>query len=120
MGRGSIVARRLREVRLQAGISQKQLGIKAGFDEFAASARVNQYERGKHMPHLHTLTQLAKALSIPVPYFYCEDAEIAEAILKFSALGSAERKRLLGIMSGRRRPGQDDVASTAVGLESKG
>jgi len=33
MGRISIVAKRLKEARLLAGISQKKLGIKAGIDE---------------------------------------------------------------------------------------
>ena len=56
----------------------------------AASARVNPYERGKHMPHLQTVAQLAKVVNVPVPYFYCQDAELAE-ILKFSALGKAEK-----------------------------
>lgn len=98
MGGVSIVAKRLKEARLLAGISQKQLGIQAGIDEFSASARVNQYERGKHMPDLQTLTRLAAVMRVPVPYFYCQDAELAEAIVKFSALGKAQRKRMLGLM----------------------
>ena len=91
----SIVAKRLKEARLNAGISQKQLGIKAGIDEFSASARINQYERGKHMPDLQTLTHLAAVMHVPVPYFYCQDAELADLIVKFSSLGKAQRKRLL-------------------------
>ncbi len=98
MGRVSIVAERLKESRLQVGISQKQLGIQAGIDDFSASARINQYERGKHMPDLQTLTRLAAVLGVPVPYFYCEDAELAAVIVKFSALGKAQRKRLLGLI----------------------
>jgi transcriptional regulator with XRE-family HTH domain len=94
----SIVAKRLKEARLNAGISQKQLGIKAGIDEFSASARINQYERGKHTPDLLTLTRLAAVMKVPAPYFYCQDAELAEAIVKFSALGKAQRKRLLTLM----------------------
>lgn len=94
----SIVAKRLKEARLRTGISQKQLGIKAGIDEFSASARINQYERGKHMPDLQTVTRLAAVMRVPAPYFYCEDAELAELILKFSALGRAQKRRLLGSM----------------------
>jgi transcriptional regulator with XRE-family HTH domain len=100
MGGISIVAKRLKEARLQAGISQKQLGIKAGIDDFSASARINQYERGKHMPDLQTLSRLAAVLQTPVPYFYCQDTELADVIVKFSALGRAQRKRLLGQMGG--------------------
>jgi transcriptional regulator with XRE-family HTH domain len=98
MGGVSIVAKRLKEARLRAGISQKQLGIKAGIDEFSASARINQYERGKHMPDLLTLTRLAAVMEVSVPYFYCQDVELADLILKFSTLGKAQRRRLLGFM----------------------
>ena len=98
MGRVSIVAERLKEARLHVGISQKQLGIQAGIDDFSASARINQYERGKHMPELQTLTRLAAVMGVPVPYFYCQDAELAAVIVKFSALGKAQRKKLLGLI----------------------
>jgi transcriptional regulator with XRE-family HTH domain len=98
MGGPSIVAKRLKEARLRAGISQKQLGIKAGIDDFSASARINQYERGKHMPDLQTVARLAAVVQMPVPYFYCQDAELADLIVKFSALGKAQRKRLIGSM----------------------
>jgi transcriptional regulator with XRE-family HTH domain len=98
MGGISIVAKRLKEARLRAGVSQKQLGIKAGIDEFTASARINQYERGKHMPDLQTLTRLADVLHVPVPYFYCLDTELADVIVKFAALSKAQRRRLLGLI----------------------
>ncbi len=99
MSRVSIVAERLKEARLHAGLSQKKLGILAGIDDFSASARVNQYERGKHMPDLQTLTRLAAVVKVPVPYFYCQDADLAAVIVKFSSLGKVQRKRLLGLMS---------------------
>jgi transcriptional regulator with XRE-family HTH domain len=98
MGEISIVAKHLKEARLRAGLSQKQLGIQAGIDEFSASARINQYERGKHMPDLLTLTRLAAVMHVPAPYFYCENEQLADVILKFSALGKAQKKRLLGLL----------------------
>jgi transcriptional regulator with XRE-family HTH domain len=89
----SIVAKRLREARLRAGISQKQLGIKAGIDEFSASARINQYERGKHMPNFQTMSRLADVMRVPVPYFYCPDPDLAEVIVKFSVSAKAQKRR---------------------------
>lgn len=89
----SIVAKRLKEARLRVGISQKQLAIKGRIDDFSASARINQYERGNHMPDLQTVTRLAAVLNMPAAYFYCEDSELAEGIVKFGALGKAQRKR---------------------------
>jgi transcriptional regulator with XRE-family HTH domain len=94
----SIVARHLKEARLRSGLSQKQLGIKAGIDEFSASARINQYERGKHMPDLQTLTRLAAVMHVPVPYLYCEDEELSGFILKFSVLSKAQKRRLVNSM----------------------
>ena len=98
MGGVSVVAKRLKEARLRVGISQKQLGIKAGIDDFSASARINQYERGKHMPDLQTVGRLAAILRVPAAYFYCEDPELAEIIVKFATLGKAQRKRVMGLL----------------------
>jgi transcriptional regulator with XRE-family HTH domain len=79
----NIVALRLRQARLGAGLSQEKLGILAGIDEFSASARVNQYERGKHVPDFQMLERFAEVLATPLPYFYARDDALAEYILKF-------------------------------------
>ncbi|HTY50830.1 MAG TPA: helix-turn-helix transcriptional regulator [Steroidobacteraceae bacterium] len=94
----SIVAERLRQARLRVGISQKQLGIQAGIDLFGASARINNYERGRHAPDLQTLSRLAAVLQVPAPYFYCQDEELAAVILKFSTLEPAQKRRLLDLL----------------------
>lgn len=98
MSEVSVVAKRLKEARTRAGISQKQLGIQADIDEFSASARINQYERGKHEPDLRTLSRLASVLDVPVPYFYCEDAELAQVIIGFAGLRRADRKKVLALL----------------------
>ena len=67
-----VVARRLREARTKKGISQEHLGVLAGIDEFSASARINQYERGKHMPPYETVRRLARVLDVPTEYLYTE------------------------------------------------
>jgi transcriptional regulator with XRE-family HTH domain len=46
-----------------------ELGVRAGIDEYSSSARINQYERGKHTPDFLTARHLAKVLSVPVAYF---------------------------------------------------
>ena len=86
----SVVAKRLKEARLRAALSQKQLGIKAGFDEFSASPRINQYERGKHTPDYSTVERLARVLRVPTPYLYAREDELAETILKY---GESARRR---------------------------
>lgn len=83
----SVVGKRLKEARLRAGLSQKQLGIKAGIDEFSASPRINQYERGKHTPDYATVERLATVLQVPTPYFYAREDELAKVILAFRRSG---------------------------------
>lgn len=91
----SIVGSRLREARERAGISQKQLGIKAGIDPDVASARINQYEKGKHLPHLATARQLAKVLGVPTPYLYADDNELAAWILAYERIPAATRRLII-------------------------
>ena len=90
-----MVGRRIREARLRAGLSQKQLGIKAGIDELVASPRVNQYERGKHAPDFSTAERLAKVLDVPVPYFYAKEDHLADWILAFLELTPETRRSIL-------------------------
>ena len=82
----STLAKRLKEARLRSGLSQERLGILAGIDEMSASARMNQYERGKHAPDWLTVQRLAAVLQVPVAYFYADDDDAAELLLAFYAL----------------------------------
>lgn len=59
---------RLKQARLNAGLSQKMLGIEAGIDAFVASTRINRYELGIHRPDLLTVRKLAKVLDVPVAF----------------------------------------------------
>lgn len=79
----SPLCRRLKEARLAANLSQKQLGIAAGMDEFSASARMNHYELGRHSPDYSTLKRIALVLSLPTAYFYAEEDDLAELIKNF-------------------------------------
>jgi len=105
MADDSVVAKRLREARTRAELSQKQLGIKAGIDEFSASPRINQYERGKHAPDYSTVERLAKVLKVPTPFFYAGDDDLAKIILLLGALSPKARKQLLTKLSSKKRAG---------------
>lgn len=85
----------MKAAREKLGISQTELGVRAGIDEFCASARINQYERGKHTPDFLTAKNLAKVLGMPTAYFYAEDDTLAELIMLFGKLKGMERKALL-------------------------
>jgi len=89
------ITKRLKEAREKAGISQKKLGIAAGIDEFSSSARMNQYETGKHTPDFATLARIAKVLKVHTAYFYAEDDLLAEIISLYSKLNKTKQKELL-------------------------
>lgn len=77
----TLFSMRLKEARKRAGLSQKQLGILAEIDEFSASARINQYERAKHLPDLDTAKRLADVLGVPMAFLYCYEDDLAELLL---------------------------------------
>lgn len=93
----SVFAQRMKTARKRLGISQMELGVRAGIDEASASARINQYERGKHVPDYSTASNLAKALGVPTAYFYANDDGLAELIAVYGTLTQTKKKALLAI-----------------------
>lgn len=91
----SPLPKRLKEARQEKGLSQKTLGILAGIDEFSASSRMNQYEKGKHTPDFATLKRLAEVLDLPTGYFYCEEDWQAAVLKKMSLISQVQRKKIL-------------------------
>jgi transcriptional regulator with XRE-family HTH domain len=91
----ALFCKRLKEARLAAGLSQRQLGIRADIDPFVASTRINRYEKGVHQADLGTASRLAKALELPLAYFFAEDERLARMIATFSKLTRAEQERIL-------------------------
>lgn len=83
---------------MSAKISQKKLGIAAGIDEFSASARMNQYETGKHVPDLLTLKRISKVLKVPLAYFYAEDEAQADLLINFESLSKAMRIEIIKLI----------------------
>lgn len=92
--------KRLKEARLAIGLSQKQLGIEAGLDEFVASARINRYEVGVHAPDYPMAVRLAKVLDVPVAYLYCDSDDLARMVLAFHRASKATRKEVMARLVG--------------------
>ncbi|MBS0575065.1 MAG: helix-turn-helix transcriptional regulator [Proteobacteria bacterium] len=103
--RGSPFPRRLKQARKAAALSQKQLGVLAGIDEFVASPRINRYEQGVHQPDFDTATRLAKVLRVPLAYLFAQDDRLAEMILAFAALPKRQQEAWL-----RSKPAGTDAA----------
>jgi len=100
----STIARRIKEARLRAGMSQTALGVASGMDPGVASPRMNQYERGKHTPDPLTAQRIAKALAVPAPYLYADEDLMAEIILLAGRLDNAGKKELVDDLKARANP----------------
>lgn len=84
----------MKEARTYAGLSQERLGVLAGIDEMSSSARMNQYERGKHEPDFTMVERIAKVLNVPESYFYAKDDEAAWLQVVFHRMSPAEREKV--------------------------
>ncbi|MCU4391360.1 helix-turn-helix domain-containing protein [Acinetobacter courvalinii] len=94
----NVFAMRLRLARKAKGLSQEKLGILAGIDESSASARMNQYERGKHVPDFLVASKIAEVLELPTAYFYVEDEVLAEILRRSYSLDAEKQNRLLSFI----------------------
>ncbi|WP_096388141.1 helix-turn-helix transcriptional regulator [Hafnia sp. CBA7124] len=90
-----MLTKRLKEARLRAGLTQEKLGVLAGIDEASASARMNQYERGKHTPDFDMACKLAKILKVPVSFLYTPEDDLSQFILLFGSLSESDKRAIL-------------------------
>ena len=58
--------RRIRHYRMLRGMTQKALGIAAGFSPETADIRIAQYESGARTPKQNLLCQMARVLGVPL------------------------------------------------------
>ncbi|OOR90924.1 transcriptional regulator [Moraxella caviae] len=91
----NIFAQRLKLARKARKLSQEKLGILSGIDPSSASARMNQYERGKHTPDFLTLSKIAHTLELPIAYFYAENDDLADLIRHFHRSDDVQKLELL-------------------------
>ncbi|MGY5958669.1 HTH cro/C1-type domain-containing protein [Kosakonia sp. BK9b] len=94
-----VFSRRLKAARLAKGLSQKQLGILAGIDEFVASPRINRYEKGIHQANTEIVQQLARVLEVPLAYFYAEDDDLASLISHWARVDAERRKAIIALIA---------------------
>jgi transcriptional regulator with XRE-family HTH domain len=94
----SVFGKRVKAARLQAGLSQEKLGVAAGIDEMSSSARMNQYERGKHEPDFSMVERIANVLNVPECYFYCKDDDMAHVLVELHRAPDARKAEILKII----------------------
>ena len=76
------MGKRLKIARINAGLKQAELGVRAGLDEESASARISSYENEVHAPDFRLVRKIAAVLDVPEAYFYAVEDDLAELILR--------------------------------------
>jgi transcriptional regulator with XRE-family HTH domain len=99
----AVFAKRLKEERKRAGLSQERLGVLAGIDEMSASARMNQYERGKHEPDFSMVERIAAVLNVPEAFFYAKDDDLGWLLVAFHRMAGAQRREVVDLV-GKLQP----------------
>lgn len=94
----SVFGMRLKAARLEAGLSQEQLGLLAGLEVESASARMNRYERGTRVPAVALVERIGAVLNRPVAYFYAVDDDEAMLITAYHRMEEVKKKRLLAMV----------------------
>lgn len=89
------LSKRLKEARKRAGLNQHEVGVRAGIIEDNASAKINQYEQGVHIPRYPRAQDLARALNVPTAYFYAESDDLAELLYYYQRASHRQRQVLL-------------------------
>ena len=118
MGGNEPFASRLRQARLRKGArlkaagmkgrySQERVAINIGVAEESASARLNHYEKGRHLPDLETAKRLAKELEVPLAYLFCDDNAVAEILLILDKLPARKKKQAAALLEALVGPPSD-------------
>ena len=80
---------------MAAGLSQRMLGVRMGYEERTSGVRINQYERSVHEPHFSFVKRMSSILSRPTAYFYAEESDLADLIAVYRTLSATGRRKLL-------------------------
>ena len=56
---------------------------------------MNHYEKGRHMPDIQTIRQMADELGVPMAYFFCDSDEFAEIVCLLDQMNDDQVKQLL-------------------------
>lgn len=104
----SLFARRLKEARLAAGLTQEALGTLAGLSIEVSRTRINRYERGTSGVSEAMAKSLATALAVPVASLYADSPAMAQVIEALAKLPASEQKKVA-----------EELAARVEGLRSR-
>ena len=103
MDKRSKLGSRLRAVRKERSLTQRELATRAG----VSSNAISLIERGEISPSVATLQNLATALQVKMSYFFDEDVQIDILHTKASERPALESKEVIIEGLGKRLKGQE-------------
>ena len=80
-----LLGERIKKIRTFRGLTQRELGLKLGYEERNADVRVAQYESGYRVPKKDTLIEISKILNVNYINFVTKVPGCAEDIMQLSS-----------------------------------
>ena len=77
-----VLGERIKRIRTFRDLTQRELGLKLGYEERNADVRIAQYESGYRVPKKDTLMEIAKILNVNYINFITESPGCAEDIMQ--------------------------------------
>lgn len=75
------IGEKIKTARNHRGLTQRELGIKLGFDEKSADVRVAQYESGTRTPKAELLSEIASILDVNIIFLKNPSLENTETFI---------------------------------------
>lgn len=76
------IGEKIKCIRIFRGLTQRELGLKLGYEERNADVRIAQYESGYRVPKKATLIEIARILNVNYINFITEVPSCAEDIMQ--------------------------------------
>ena len=109
-----ILGERIKRIRTFRGLTQRELGLKLGYEERNADVRVAQYESGYRVPKKDTLMEIARILNVNYINFIIEAPGCAEDIMQTFFWLDEDNRNTFHLFQLVRNPGKtgasDDTA----------
>ena len=75
------IGEKIKNARNLRGLTQRELGMKLGFDEKSADVRIAQYESGTRTPKSELLSEIAAVLDVNINFLKNPSLENTETII---------------------------------------
>ena len=87
------IGEKIKYARNLRGLTQKELGLKLGFDEKSADVRIAQYESGTRTPKADLLSEIANLLDVNISFLKNPSLENTETFIHLLFVLEQESKK---------------------------